>query len=67
MVFSVTPGPGAGRHVTATIAEILPFLGNEVIAVVNAATIHEKIDANNGTIVDDELSTALRTGLAAFS
>ena len=79
MVFSVTPGPGAGRKVTATISEILPFLGNEVVAVVNAATIHEKIaanndtnnDTNNGTnndvIVDEELSTALRAGLAAFS
>ena len=29
MVVSLTPGPGGGRHVTATIAEILPFLGNE--------------------------------------
>jgi chromate reductase len=75
MVFSVTPGPGAGRKVTATISEILPFLGNEVISVVNAATIHEKIAANNGTnnetnidvIVDKELSIALRAGLAAFS
>jgi hypothetical protein len=75
MVFSVTPGPGAGRKVTATISEILPFLGNEVVAVVNAATIHEKIAANNETnngtnndvIVDEELSTALRAGLAAFS
>jgi hypothetical protein len=57
--------------VTATISEILPFLGNEVVAVVNAATIHEKIAANNETnndvIVDEELSTALRAGLAAFS
>lgn len=66
MVISVTPGPGAGRKVTATISEILPFLGNEVISVVNAATIHEKLDAND-TIVDEELASALRAGLAAFS
>ena len=51
---------------TATISEILPFLGNEVISVVNAATIHEKLDAND-TIVDEELASALRAGLAAFS
>lgn len=66
MVISVTPGPGAGRKVTSTIAEILPFLGNEVISVVNAAAIHEKMDAN-GRITDDDLTSALRAGLAAFS
>ena len=66
LVISVTPGPGAGRKVTATISEILPFLGNEVISVVNAATIHEKLDVND-TIVDEELASALRAGLAAFS
>jgi len=66
MVVSVTPGPGAGRKVTATISEILPFLGNEVISVVNASTIHEKIAAD-GTIVDEELAANLRAGLAAFS
>lgn len=66
MVISVTPGPGAGRKVTATIAEILPFLGNEVVSVVNAAAIHEKIAAD-GTIVDEELAADLRAGLAAFS
>lgn len=66
MVISVTPGPGAGRKVAATIAEILPFLGNEVISVVNAAAIHEKMDAN-GRITDDDLTSALRAGLAAFS
>lgn len=66
MVISVTPGPGAGRKVAATIAEILPFLGNEVVSVVNAAAVHEKIDAN-GHITDDELASALRAGLASFS
>lgn len=66
MVVSLTPGPGGGRHVTATIAEILPFLGNEVVSVVNAAAVHEKIDAN-GHITDDELASALRAGLASFS
>ena len=66
MVVSLTPGPGGGRLVTATIAEILPFLGNEVVSVVNAAAVHEKIDAN-GHITDDELASALRAGLASFS
>jgi len=65
MVISVTPGPGGGRRVAATIAEILPFLGNEVTSVVNASTIHEKVGAD-GRITDEELVSALSAGLEAF-
>ncbi|MFZ9157910.1 MAG: NADPH-dependent FMN reductase [Ilumatobacteraceae bacterium] len=66
MVISVTPGPGGGRKITSILSELLPLFGNEVVATVNAAAIHEKIDAND-SITDGELAASLRDGLRSLS
>lgn len=66
MVICATPGPGGARRVSATLAEILPVLGNEVVAVVNVATVHEKLSATSDEVTDAALVEELKAGLAAF-
>jgi chromate reductase len=66
MVISVTPGPGGGQRISKTLSEVLPFFDNEVVAVVNAATVHEKMAADSDTVTDPDLAAALAAGLAAF-
>lgn len=66
MVVSVTPGPGGGQRISKTLSEVLPFFDNEVVSVVNAAAVHEKIAADSDTVSDADLAAALRAGLASF-
>ena len=49
-----------------TLSDLLPLFGNEMVGVITAAAIHEKMAADSDTVTDDELAGALRTALAAF-
>ena len=66
MVIAVTPGPGGGQRIAKTLSDLLPLFGNEMVGVITAAAIHEKMAADSDTVTDDELAGALRTALAAF-
>jgi NAD(P)H-dependent FMN reductase len=66
MLISTSPGPGGGVHANAATAEILQLLNGKIVAQVNAAKVHEKFAADSDTIIDEELATQLREGLAAF-
>jgi NAD(P)H-dependent FMN reductase len=66
MLIATSPGPGGGVHANAAAAEILQLLNGKIVAQVTAAKVHEKFAADSDTIIDEELATQLREGLAAF-
>ena len=66
MVISVTPGPGGGQRIAKTLSEVLPLFGNELVGVVTAAAIHEKMAADSDTVTDAELARSISEALAAF-
>lgn len=67
MVIAVGPGPGGGVHALEATKELLSLLGGSVVSTVGGSGIHQKFADDSDSIVDDELATRLREGLAAFS
>lgn len=66
MVLAVTPGPGGGQRISRTLTELLPLFGNEIVGVVTAAGIHEKMADGADEVTDPELAASIRAALAAF-
>ena len=66
MLVCVTPGPGGGQRIAKTLNDILPLWGNEVVATVTSAAIHEKMAQDGDIVTDEALAAELAAGLAAF-
>ena len=66
MLLCVTPGPGGGQRIAATLNSLLPMWGNEIVATVTSPAIHEKMAQDGDVVTDEELAAQLRAGLAAF-
>lgn len=66
MLLCVTPGPGGGQRIAKTLNDILPLWGNEVVATVTSAAIHEKMAQDGDVVTDAALAAQLGEGLAAF-
>lgn len=66
MLVCATPGPGGGQRIAKVLNDLLPMWGNEIVATVTAAGIHEKMAADGDVVIDAELAAQLSAGLAAF-
>lgn len=66
MLICATPGPGGGQRIAKVMNDVLPLFGNEIVATVTSAAIHEKMAQDGDVVTDAELAEQLRAGLAAF-